>query len=157
MTSICILRIAQAAADVSWQKWTPCSPTSAHWYSSERFEELVASYIAAERSGAAARTVREFIAEFRGLTSTGKQSQVAAQAHLERAYLHDLTQFCFSQPKFLSTICAAQRPNRPNTSGDICASSQSFGGRPRTAQQIETCTTLLMEGTCEDFRKKPSN
>ena len=78
------------AAGVSCQKWTSCSPTSAHWYSPERFEELLASYLAVERAGAPARTVREFVAEFRGLAGTGKQKQVATQAKLERAYLHDL-------------------------------------------------------------------
>src|SRR5262249_44281654 len=29
-----------------WRKWTPADPTSAHWYNLERFEDLVASYIA---------------------------------------------------------------------------------------------------------------
>jgi len=50
----------------------------------------VASYVAAERTGAEPKTVRGFISEFRGLSGTAKQKRVSAEAGLERAYLHDL-------------------------------------------------------------------
>ena len=66
------------------------APTSPHWYSPERLENLIASYVAAERAGAAPRTVRQFVAEFRGLSATAKQKTVSAAAGLERAHLHDL-------------------------------------------------------------------
>jgi hypothetical protein len=73
-----------------WTKWRPSDPTSAHWYNPERLENLIASYVAAERNGGQTRTVREFVSEFRGLSGTAKQKQVTAKAGLERAYLHDL-------------------------------------------------------------------
>jgi DNA topoisomerase VI subunit B len=76
--------------DAEWTKWLPSHPTSPHWYNAERLENLIASYVAAERSGGRARTVREFVAEFRGLAGTAKQKQVLAGAGLERAYLRDL-------------------------------------------------------------------
>lgn len=73
-----------------WKKWLPSDPTSAHWYNPERLENLIASYIATERDGGRARTVREFVSEFRGLSGTAKQKQVTADSSLDRAYLHDL-------------------------------------------------------------------
>ena len=68
----------------------PSDPTSAHWYNVERFENLMASYVAAENDGGRARTVREFVSEFRGLSSTVKQKKVTGQLDLSRAYLRDL-------------------------------------------------------------------
>jgi len=79
-----------AASGDGFRKWLPSDPTSVHWYNRERFENLVASCIAAERTGSRQRTVREFISDFRGLSGTAKQKQVIAQAGLDRAYLHDL-------------------------------------------------------------------
>ena len=73
-----------------WRKWLPSDPTSAHWYNVERFENLIASYVAAESDGGRARTVREFVSEFRGLSSTVKQKKVTGQLDLSRAYLRDL-------------------------------------------------------------------
>jgi DNA topoisomerase VI subunit B len=74
----------------AWHKWAPRDPTSAHWYSEERLRALVAAYLAEERRGGRARTVREFVAEFAGLSGTAKQKAVTENAGLSRAYLHDL-------------------------------------------------------------------
>jgi DNA topoisomerase VI subunit B len=83
-----VYRFGGTATD--WTKWRPSDPTSAHWYTAERLENLIASYVAAERTGGRERTVREFVSEFRGLSATAKQKQVTAEADLDRAYLHDL-------------------------------------------------------------------
>jgi len=64
------------ATDPDFYKWRANEPTSAHWYTPETLRSLIAGYIAREREGARARTVREFVAEFRGLSSTVKQKQV---------------------------------------------------------------------------------
>jgi DNA topoisomerase VI subunit B len=72
------------ATTPEWQKWCPSDPTSPHWYGVEQFEDLIASYVAAERDGGRPRTVREFVAEFRGFAGTAKQKQVVALAGLER-------------------------------------------------------------------------
>jgi hypothetical protein len=60
----------------SWAKWNPSNPTSPHWYGLQEFERLVAGYIAHDADLGRGRTVREFIAEFRGLSATSKQKQV---------------------------------------------------------------------------------
>lgn len=79
----------QAAAP-SWQKWLPTSPTSPHWYTPEQFSDLVAAYITTEREGGKARTVRDLIGEFRGLSSTAKQRAIAAEVGLSGKLLADL-------------------------------------------------------------------
>ena len=73
-----------------WVKWLPSNPTSAHWYDTERLRGLIGAYISLERDGGREKTVREFVSEFRGLSSTQKQKRVTEAMGLPRAYLHDL-------------------------------------------------------------------
>jgi len=73
-----------------WEKWRPHDPTSPHWYTPERLRALIAAYVADENDGGRARTVREFVAEFNGLSTSAKQKAVTTAAQLPRAYLHDL-------------------------------------------------------------------
>jgi DNA topoisomerase VI subunit B len=75
----------------AWEKWRPNQPTSAHWYTTpERFETLVAAYLTEERRSGTGRTVREFVAEFAGLSGTAKQKAVCEAAGLSGARLTDL-------------------------------------------------------------------
>jgi DNA topoisomerase VI subunit B len=76
------------ASDPNWTKWNPTDPTSPHWYTAETLRDLVAAYVSQERNGGRVRTVREFVSEFRGISSTAKQKQVIGG--LKGAYLHDL-------------------------------------------------------------------
>ena len=71
-------------------KWLPSDPTSPHWYTVARLQELIAAYLNQERTGGRARTVREFVSEFRGLSATGKQKAVTQAAGLSGAWLRDL-------------------------------------------------------------------
>jgi DNA topoisomerase VI subunit B len=71
-------------------KWLPSDPTSPHWYTVARLQELIAAYLNQERTGGRARTVREFVSEFRGLSATGKQKAVTQAAELSGAWLRDL-------------------------------------------------------------------
>jgi DNA topoisomerase VI subunit B len=73
-----------------WSKWRPNWPTSTHWYTPERFRLLIAAYLAEERRSGQARTVREFVAEFDGLTGSRKQKAVLEQAGLSGPRLRDL-------------------------------------------------------------------
>ena len=75
---------------VGWQKWMPSSPTSAHWYAPLQLAGLVAAYLVVERETGRVRTVRDLIAEFRGLSSTAKLRSVAEAAGLRGARLADL-------------------------------------------------------------------
>jgi hypothetical protein len=78
------------AAGGPWTKWRPDWPTSAHWYTRATFASLIAAYLTEERRTGRARTVRELVAEFDGLSGSRKQKQVVEQAGLVKARLHDL-------------------------------------------------------------------
>ena len=68
------VQTAFPARDPAWVKWSPRDPTSAHWYTPARLEELVASYVAAGRN----LFVRDFVAQFRGLTGNSKHACTGA-------------------------------------------------------------------------------
>ena len=79
------------ATNPGWSKWRPSSPTSPHWYEPEHLERLLGAYITHDRqNGNRRRTVREFVSEFRGLTSTIKQKAVLEETGLARASLAEL-------------------------------------------------------------------
>jgi DNA topoisomerase VI subunit B len=65
-----------AATDPAWKKWGPRNPTSAHWYDQTRLQRYLAAHVARDREHGHHRTVREFIAEFRGLSGTAIQRKV---------------------------------------------------------------------------------
>ena len=78
------------ATDRDFYKWRASDPTSPHWYTPGTLRSLIAGFLLREREGGRARTVREFISEFRGLSSTIKQKQVTAG--LSRVHLRDLAE-----------------------------------------------------------------
>jgi hypothetical protein len=61
----------ETATNPDWEKWRPRNPTSAHWYDQARLQRYLAAHVARDRDLGQSRTVREFIAEFRGLSRTG--------------------------------------------------------------------------------------
>jgi hypothetical protein len=66
------------ATSPHWEKWRPCNPTSPHWYDESRLQRYMAAHVARDRDLGHHRTVREFIAEFRGLSGTALQRKVLA-------------------------------------------------------------------------------
>ena len=64
------------ATNPSWEKWRPRNPTSPHWYDETRLQRYLAAHVARDRDLGQHRTVREFIAEFRGLSGTAVQRKV---------------------------------------------------------------------------------
>jgi DNA topoisomerase VI subunit B len=79
------------ATDRAWPKWLPSDPTCPHWYSPpERFERLVAAYLAHDADSGRERTARAFVAQFRGLTASAKQKAVLDATGLARAGLSAL-------------------------------------------------------------------
>ncbi len=77
-------------ADKSWSKWRPSEPSPPCWYGVEHLERLIAAYISQDRATGRQRTVREFVAEFRGLSGTTKQKKVLEECGLTRAKLAEL-------------------------------------------------------------------
>jgi len=94
----------------AWAKWKPSDPTSPHWYTQERLERLIAGYIIRQPT----KTVREFVAEFRGLSSTGKQKAVLDLLDLSRASLSALaTPGGFNRIAIALLLNAMQRHSNP--------------------------------------------
>jgi hypothetical protein len=58
------------ATNPNWEKWRPRDPTSPHWYDESRLQRYLAAHVARDRDLGQHRTVRAFIAEFRGLSGT---------------------------------------------------------------------------------------
>jgi DNA topoisomerase VI subunit B len=69
-----------AATNPNWDKWRPRNPTSAHWYDEQRLQRYLAAHVARDRDLGQSRTVREFIAEFRGFSGTQRQRQILNEA-----------------------------------------------------------------------------
>jgi hypothetical protein len=121
-----------SASNPQWTKYRACDATSAHWYSLEQFERYAGALIDRDlefrkrhpRSTREKITVRDFIAQFRGMTATEKQKLVLRQ--LGAAYM-PLHQFFGSETqvnhqrmqKLLRLLRRHTRPVRPELLGVI--------------------------------------
>ncbi|MBV9866781.1 MAG: DUF2399 domain-containing protein [Abitibacteriaceae bacterium] len=85
--------VAYEATSPDFAKWWPNTPTSPHWYNAEQLKALIAGYLSQEQeTGGKPQTVREFVAEFNGLSGTAKQKAVTDTAGLSGATLRDMVQ-----------------------------------------------------------------
>jgi hypothetical protein len=66
------------ATNPNWQKWKPNDFTSPLWYSTEDLKKLILSHVALAQDGGKDLTLREFVSQFRGITSTAKQKAVTS-------------------------------------------------------------------------------
>jgi DNA topoisomerase VI subunit B len=116
-------RSTAEATDPGWSKWKPSDPTAPHWYSNAHLERLVAAYITHDAARGRMRTVRELVAEFRGLSGTAKQKAVLDTTGLSRAPLtalvngSDLDHGAIDQ--LLKAMKANSRPVKPRLLGSI--------------------------------------
>jgi len=92
-------------------KWTPSNPTSAHWYDEERLASLIGAYLSNERDNGHKRTVRDFVGEFRRLSSTVKRKKVTEAVNLSRAYLADLVNGDSLDKETISRLLHAMQEN----------------------------------------------
>jgi hypothetical protein len=119
------------ATNPNWAKYRACDATSAHWYSLEQFERYAGALIDRDlqqklKSGArrAKITVREFAAQFRGMSATEKQKQVVCKLGASHLSLH---RFFGSEnevkhqrmEKLLHLLKQHTRPVRPELLGVI--------------------------------------
>lgn len=109
-----------ATTEPTWPKWRPSNPTSPHWYGVEHLERLIAAYIAHDAESGRERTVRELVAEFRGLSSTTKQKSIAAATGMARARLSDLWDGDRLDIEAIETLLTAmQAESRPVKPADL--------------------------------------
>ena len=120
------------ATNPNWTKYRACDATSAHWYSLEQFERYAGALIArdlesSKLNSASTRektTVRDFIAQFRGMSATEKQKLVLHELAAAHTSLH---QFFGSEAqvnhqhmkKLLGLVRRYSRPVRPELLGVI--------------------------------------
>jgi DNA topoisomerase VI subunit B len=71
--------VNRAATNPHWEKWQPSNPTSPHWYDESRLQRYLAAHVTRDRDLGHQRTVREFIAEFRGLSGSAVQRKILAE------------------------------------------------------------------------------
>ena len=104
----------------NWHKWLPSDPTSAHWYDVERLERLAGAYVAQDQNR---RTVRDFIADFRGMARSATQKTILDATGLSRKPLAEL--FPDDKPdhgtfaKLLTKLQDATKPVRAKDLGII--------------------------------------
>jgi DNA topoisomerase VI subunit B len=102
------------AADRSWEKWMPWLPTCPHWYTTERLRDLIAAYLALEREGGKALSVREFTQMFAGLRGSAKQQEVTRAARLHGSLLaHLIRGDSVDLDAVASLLAAMQQASRP--------------------------------------------
>jgi hypothetical protein len=78
-------KIDVKASNPTWDKWLPSWPTSPHWYDISRFRRYMAAHMAHRPN----TTVREFVGELRGLSSTAKQKVILEEIGASHVSLHD--------------------------------------------------------------------
>jgi DNA topoisomerase VI subunit B len=129
------------ATNPNWEKWQPRNPTSPHWYDESRLQRYLAAHVARDRDLKQHRTVREFIAEFRGLSGTAVQRKVLEEVGCSH---QSLAQFfgsdrvnCTGITKLLAAMRKHSKPVAPKHLGVIGVEhfKQRFlaaGGNPET-------------------------
>ena len=104
--------------DLAWHKWLPSQPTSSHWYNTERLSRLIGATIAdAEDRGLASPFVRDFIAEFAGLSGTAKRRDICEKIGAQRLTLAEF--FAKGDEGVHDLLLAMQEASRPMKPDDL--------------------------------------
>jgi len=131
------------ASNPDWKKWLPTWPTSPHWYDLGRFRRYMAAHI----SNRPSITVREFISEFDGMTSTAKQKLVLAETGASHMSLHNYFGLHKANieniAKLLASLKAHSKPVKPEALGIIGKEHlfrmfEASGGEPATFKYTRT-------------------
>jgi DNA-binding transcriptional regulator YdaS (Cro superfamily) len=132
------LSASKKATNPAWTKYRAYEATSAHWYTPEQFERYAGALIANDDK----ITVREFCAQFRGMSSTERQHQVLAEvgaSHMRlKQFFGSETEVNHERMKrLLNLLAKCTRPVRPELLGvigedhlrSLCI---EFGGEPKS-------------------------
>jgi hypothetical protein len=98
------------ATDRAWRKWRPSDPAPAAWYDPESFSRLIAACVADDEDHGRDRTVREFIADFRGCARTGLQKQLLDDVGAARMSLRGFFNSPARVTKLLAIMQEATKP-----------------------------------------------
>jgi Protein of unknown function C-terminus (DUF2399) len=138
---------------LDWKKWVPSRPTSPHWYSLERFANLVAAYIAEERRTGITRTVRDLLEEFDGLRGPQTRQSVQAEAGLLRATLAALVREerldLAALGRLLTAMQERARPVKPEYLGILGQPSLTAALCAEQVLDADTVTYQCVKGTAQ--------
>jgi hypothetical protein len=102
------------ATNSGWSKWGPRNPTSPHWYNESRLQRDLAAHVARDGDRGQHRTVRDFLAEFRGLSSTAVQRKILSEvgcSHQSLAQFFGVDQV--NRGGIAKLLAAMQRYSKP--------------------------------------------
>jgi hypothetical protein len=99
----------EVPSNPDWPKWRPGNPTSVHWYDAAKFAALVKRCIASDRDRGVDRPVRQFVAMFDGMSSTGVQRDVLAECSMARTGLSALAPDGEPDAKLIAALHDAMR------------------------------------------------
>jgi hypothetical protein len=105
-----------------WPKWRPSDPVPAHWYDVTRFEQCIAARIRRDQNLGTDRPLREFLAEFRGLSSTAKQKTILEEIGAARQPLSQVFSDRAGDVRhadLAKLLHAMQRESRPVKAHDL--------------------------------------
>lgn len=129
------------ASNPDWEKWRPRDPTSPHWYDEARLQRYLAAHVSRDRDLGQRRAVRDFLAEFRGLTGTAVRCKILTEvgcSHQSLAQLFGVKRLNReSVARLLAAMKKHSKPVKPERLGIIGADhlKQRFlaaGGNPET-------------------------
>jgi DNA topoisomerase VI subunit B len=143
-------RANYTATNPAWTKWLPSDPTCPHWYDPQRFERYMAAHVAqSQKKGRAQFTVREFLSEFRGLSSTIKQKAMLEEfgaAHMPLGEFFGTSQRVNLDRinKLLESMKRHTNPVKPELIGVIgkdhfLARFKAAGGDPKAFTYLKKC------------------
>jgi DNA topoisomerase VI subunit B len=98
----------------AWEKWRPRVPTSPHWYDELRLQRYLAAHVARNRDLGQPRTVRAFVAEFRGLSGTAVGRKILTEvgcAHQSLAQFFGVDQV--NREGIAKLLAAMKRYSKP--------------------------------------------
>ena len=118
--------LESSATNPDWTKYRACDATSAHWYNLEQFERYAGALIGRDQVNNTRRkvTVREFAAQFRGMSATEKQREIVRElgaSHISlRCFFGSETAVKHQRmEKLLGLLLQHTRPVRPELLGVI--------------------------------------
>jgi DNA topoisomerase VI subunit B len=118
------IRRTRRATAPEWSKWTPSAPTCSHWYRRLEFERLIGAFLTHDRQHKSVRLLRDFLAEFSGLSATAKRKTVLNAVGLQRAPLERLLNGGMEfdhelVDRLLAAMQKAARPIKPDALGAL--------------------------------------
>jgi hypothetical protein len=140
------------ASQPNWSKYRACDATSAHWYTLEQLERYAGALLDHDQQlrkkhpkrTRAKITVRDFIAQFRGMSATEKQKEIlrelgAAHMSLARFFGSEMEVNHQRMKKLLGLVQKHTRPVRPESLGVIGEEhlrrlSVKLGGEPKSVK-----------------------